>query len=155
MSHLFKNGIKYLKARYPSAAVLSDKVSLLDTRTQETLNVWPMIALDCQAGIKHRAICISNLGDKEILVAITHSIENIFKRLDEGVYLKAGNPEGKISHEIDTNHMGFSSRITIYNSPGPAGADQRRQILRRSVGALGGHVERGVVAPAFRSGETR
>ncbi len=116
MSDLHKRAIAFLQKRYQGAFVLNDERSLLDKNGQMVLKFWPMIALDMQFGVKQRAIAADNLGSKGEILFIAQNMENVFRELDNGVYVKMGQSSNPRGHEMDTSQMTFAPRVILYTN---------------------------------------
>ncbi len=114
MSDLRLNAITFLQKRFPQATVMNNELHLRQTENGNIVQtIWPMIVQDPNAGIKQRAFAIANLGNPNTIEAISGKVNEIFNKLDEGVYVgfNATEPKG---HPINTTQMPFAPKIIFY-----------------------------------------
>lgn len=116
MSELCKNAIDYLQRRFIGSPVLNNQFTFQDTVAGTEKKVWPMIVQDLNAGVKHRAVAIENLGDCDELRVIAKGIREAFNDLDATLYVEMGKALNKTGHDINTNQMPFSSRLILYTN---------------------------------------
>ena len=116
MTDLCKNAIAFLQKRFPVATVLNHETQFRNGNGNNTFRIWPMIAQDSHSGMKQRAIAIEDINNKEVLVAVAQSIDQIFRNLDSSIYIKIGNATKPTGHEIDTDQMIFAPKIILYTS---------------------------------------
>lgn len=117
MSDVRKNAIAFLQKRFPRATVINSESTFSDQSTGEVVfKIWPMIAQDPDSGVKQRAIALTDLGSKNEIGSIAHSIHKIFNEMDTGVFVGFGNAVQQTGHDINTTQMAFAPKIIIYTN---------------------------------------
>lgn len=115
MSEILKNAITFLQSKFPTALVLNDTSKFSDDKGQLIFESWPMVVLDSQSGIKQRAITIENLGSEGEIVSLSQNIPEMFKAIEEGLFVEIGNTQPK-GHKINTSQMTIAPRLILYTN---------------------------------------
>jgi len=116
MSDICKNAIAFLQKRFPRATVMNRESTFSDQNTSEVFKVWTMIAQDPDSGVKQRAIALSDLGSKNEIGFVTHSVDKIFNEMDTGIFIGFDNKLQPTGHAINTTQMAFAPKIILYTN---------------------------------------
>jgi hypothetical protein len=116
MLKLDKNCITFLQARFPSAPVVSKETTFSSIQSGESFAVYAVIAIDPTSGIKHRAIAFPNLGTRDEIIAVLDVFDKIFNELSGALSVRIGNSLKGTYHDISTEQMAFSARLSVYTN---------------------------------------
>lgn len=115
MTDFGKRAVAFLQKRFPQAIVSNKETNLVNNQTGRIIKtLYPMIALDPNAGIKQRLLAVPEFGKEGETEHLASTLSSLIGEIDQAAWVSLGNANLPPGNEINTDQMLFSPKVLIY-----------------------------------------